>query len=556
MRIRNGTFHLVIEACDGMSSGNGGGEPEIRTRRTADQVPIAMDAAAFRKAGHALVDRLAAFLESVPDRPVAPGHTPERVRELLDADASLPDEGEGPEAALERATELLTRHSLHIGHPRFFGYVTSSPAPVGMLGDMLAAAVNPNMGAWVLSPMATEMEAQAVRWVAELLGYPADCGGLMVSGGNMANMVGLWAARASVGADWAVREDGMAGPEGRALRIYASRETHTWLEKATDLAGLGTGSVRWLEPGRDLRLDPERVREVVRRDLEEGLRPMMVVGTAGTVSTGAVDPLRELAAFCREEDLWFHVDGAYGGFAAAAPGASPDLAAMAEADSVAVDPHKWLYAPLEVGCALVRRPDDLRNAFSYHPPYYFFGQEAINYVDFGPQNSRGFRALKVWLALRQVGRQGYARMIGQDLALARRLRQRVEAHPELEPGPGGLSITTFRYVPGDVSDTDSATPGSTTEEDRDGAHTAVSGGMGGATAGSREEYLNELNQDIQARLERDGEAFVSNAVVGGRYLLRACIVNFNTTAGDVDVLPEIVARVGREAHRQIRRRRG
>ena len=227
---------------------------------------------------------------------------------------------------------------------------------------------------------------------------------------------------------------------------------------------------------------------------------------------------------CKQEGLWFHVDGAYGGFAVAAPEAPADLAGIAEADSVAVDPHKWLYAPLEVGCALVRRPEALRDAFAYHPPYYYFGVEATNYVEFGLQNSRGFRALKVWLQLRQAGRSGYRRMISQDIQLCALLQRLVEAHPELEPIAHGLSICSFRYVPIELR-------GARKEQDT-------------------EPYLNGLNQAIQDHLERSGEAFVSNVVVRGRYALRACIVNINTTLEDVEALPEVIARIGRQVHEE------
>lgn len=250
-----------------------------------------------------------------------------------------------------------------------------------------------------------------------------------------------------------------------------------------------------------------------------------MVGTAGSTSTGAVDPLAELAKLCREGEVWFHVDGAYGGFAAGVPGAPADLAALSKADSVAVDPHKWLYSPLEVGCALVRRPEALREAFSYHPPYYHFGVEATNYVDFGPQNSRGFRALKVWMALRQVGRKGHLRMIGQDMDLAWHLHASAARQPELEPMAHGLSVSVFRYVPRELAER-MGDPGT-------------------------EEYLNGLNQEIQDRMERGGEAFLSNAVIRGRYGLRACVVNFNTTRADVEAVPEIVARIGRQVHLEL-----
>jgi aromatic-L-amino-acid decarboxylase len=426
---------------------------------------------------------------------------------------------------LRRAADLLFEHSLFNGHPRFFGYITSSPAPIGMLGDFLAAAVNANVGAWQLAPAASEIEAQATRWVADLIGYPSDCGGLFVSGGNMANMVGFFAARAAA-AEWDVRKEGLTASAGRPLRVYASAETHTWIQKATDLAGLGTDAIRWIPTSADLRMDPAQLRTMLTRDRKAGEVPLMVIGTAGSVSTGAVDPLFEIAEMCREAGVWFHVDGAYGALAAAVTGTPHDLQALRLADSVAVDPHKWLYAPLEAGCLLARDPAALRKAFSYHPPYYHFGQEATNYVDFGPQNSRGFRALKVWLALQQVGREGYARMIGDDIRLSERLHARVDEHPELEALTQGLSITTFRYVPADL--------------------------RAAREAGTADSYLNELNQALLERIQASGEAFVSNAVVDGRYALRSCIVNFHTREADVDALPAIVARLGREVDGRLR----
>ena len=492
------------------------------------EAPLHMDADEFRRAGHALVDSIATFLESVPERPVTAGESPEDVRSALDAAAHLPDAGSDVATLLRDASRLLFEHSLFNGHPRFFGYITSSPAPVGILADLLAAAVNPNVGAWRLSPMATEIEAQTIRWIAELVGYPTSCGGVLVSGGNMANMVGLFAARAAAAAaaKWNVREHGVAADGARPLRIYASRETHTWLQKGADLAGLGTDSIRWIPTYDDLRMDVTALRSAIERDRAAGELPMMVVGTAGSVSTGAVDPLTQIAELCRREKIWFHVDGAYGAFAAALPDAPAELRALALADSVAMDPHKWLYAPLEVGCILVRDVERLREAFAYHPPYYHFGQEATNFVDLGPQNSRGFRALKVWLALRQVGREGYVRMIGDDIRLTERLHAAVAEHPELEPFTLALSISTFRYVPRDLRDR-------LGEEGVEG-------------------YLDTLNQELLERIQLSGEAFVSNAVIGERYLLRACIVNFNTALADVEALPEIVARLGRETDAELR----
>jgi glutamate/tyrosine decarboxylase-like PLP-dependent enzyme len=494
--------------------------PETDARRHA---PLDMTPQDFRALGHDLVDRIADFLGGIRDRAITQGSSPQEIRALLQSERGLPDGGTDPAELFASVSQLLFDHSLHNGHPRFMGYVTSSAAPISMLGDLLAASVNPNVGAWTLSPVASEIEAQTVRWIAELIGYPAESGGLLVSGGNMANMAAFWAARvATAGAG--VRTDGVS-PRA-PLVVYASAETHTWIQKATDLAGLGTNAIRWIPTGHDLRMDVDALRTEMARDVSEGRRPMMVVGTGGSVSTGAVDPLREIAEVCREHDVWFHVDGAYGGLAAMLPDAPEDLHHLALADSVAVDPHKWLYAALEAGCVLVRDPQKLRDAFSYHPPYYHFGVEATNFVDLGPQNSRGFRALKVWLALRQVGRDGYVRMLSDDIRLAKLLHETAGAHPELETSESGLSISTFRFVPEDLRPRLGEPP--------------------------VEEYLNALNKAIQARLEKDGEVFLSNAVHRGMYLLRGCIVNFRTDEADVRAIPGIVARVGRAVHETLR----
>jgi aromatic-L-amino-acid/L-tryptophan decarboxylase len=490
------------------------------TRRLA---LLDMSASEFRVSGHHLVDRIADWLEGLPRGPVVHDESPIAVRAALRADQSLPEDGTDAGALVEDAARLLFEHSLFNGHPRFFGYVTSSPAPIGALGDLLASAINQNVGAWRLSPMATEIEAQSVRWISELIGFPADGDGLLVSGGNMANFVCFLAARAAKAAD--VRTAGLRGASA-ALHVYASTETHTWIQKAADLFGLGTDAIRWIDVDAAQRIDVAALERQIVADRDAGALPFLAVGTAGTVSTGVVDPLADIAAVCRRHDVWFHVDGAYGALAARVPGAPAGLRALSEADSVAVDPHKWLYAPLEAGCALVRRRGDLLRAFSYHPSYYHFDHEVTNYFDYGPQNSRGFRALKVWLALRQVGWSGYRQMISDDMRLSRHLDALVREHPEFEALTQHLSITTFRYIPADLR----------------------------ATIGTpeTEQHLARLNQELLSRVERSGEAFLSNAMVNGRFALRACIVNFRTTEADIETLLPLVARLGAEADRALR----
>ncbi len=489
------------------------------------EAPSDIKGSDFRRLGHDLVDRIAEFLDSLPARAVTPGETPEALRTRLGT-GRLPDHGASPDLLLKEAAELVFNHSLFNGHPRFWGYITSSAAPIGALADLLAATVNPNVGAWALSPAASEIEAQTIRWIAELIGYPTNCGGLLVSGGNVANFVGFLAGRRAK-TPWDLRSQGISAGNQR-LVVYVSKETHTWIEKAADLFGLGTTWVRWIPTNSRQEMDVDALGQQVRADRAGGHRPILVVGTAGTTATGAIDPLPEIAALCEEYELWFHVDGAYGAPAAALPEATPSLQGLRQADSIAIDPHKWLYSPLEAGCALVRDPQHLVQAFSYHPTYYNFDESlqdpGNNYYELGLQNSRGFRALKVWLGLRQVGRQGTIQMIRDDIALARVLYQAALTNPELEAGTQSLSITTFRFVPQDLSE----------------------------AAPDREGHLDRLNRELLNRLQQGGEAFISNAVIDGKFFLRACVVNFRTTLADIESLPEIVTRLGRKLDNELR----
>ena len=489
--------------------------------RQLRKTPAAVDLSSeeFREIGHRLVDRLADFLGGLPSGPVTPGETPAQVRAAIGADRELPEQPANAASVVEEAVDLVLAHSLFNGHPRFFGYITSGATPIGSLADFIASVANCNAGAWKLAPAATEIEAQTIRWIADFAGYPKDCGGLLLSGGNMANLAGLLTARAArAGGD--IRKEGVHAA-GKPLRCYCSAETHTWVQKAADISGLGTDSIRWIPTDERQRISLPALYRQVEQDKQSGALPFLVVGTAGTVSTGAVDPLPEMAAFCREEGLWFHVDGAYGGVAANIPGAPNDLQGIALADSVAVDAHKWLYAPLEAGCLLVRNVQHLLHAFSYKPPYYNFETDGLNYFDLGPQNSRAFRALKVRLAFQQAGRSGYEQAIADDIALAEHAFRLFSDHPDFEAVTQNLSICTFRYVP-----------------------RVLRSSVG---LEQTETVLNELNRTLLARIESSGRAFLSNAVVNGKYLLRMCIVNFRTTVDDIEALPGLLAEAGAQA---------
>jgi glutamate/tyrosine decarboxylase-like PLP-dependent enzyme len=299
------------------------------------------------------------------------------------------------------------------------------------------------------------------------------------------------------------------------------------VQKAADLFGLGTAAIRWIGTDSAQRIDVGALTSQIVADKTQGDLPFLLVGSAGTVSTGAVDPLPELARIAKQQDLWFHVDGAYGAPAVCSGLAPQDLEGLRLADSLAIDAHKWLYVPLEAGCALVRDRAALRETFAYHPSYYHYadvGEETVHFLEYGPQNSRSFRALKVWFALRQAGRANYAAAIGRNIELSREMFACVEAAPELEAVTQNLSVATFRFVPADLD--------------------AKAEGAGA--------YLDELNTALLDRIQKGERIFLSNAVVDGRFLLRACITNFRTAEEDVRAVPEIVTRIGRELDAELR----
>jgi len=488
------------------------------------ETPIEIDKETFKKMGYELIDKLADFVETIGTKPVTPGESPAQLQQLLGTDP-MPENGSPPDVLLTRATELLLQHSLLNGHPKFLGYITSSAAPMGALADLLAATVNPNVGANILSPIATEIEKQTIRWLAEFIGYLPSCGGVLVSGGNMANFTAFLAARTAK-APKSIKEDGISNSTQK-LVIYCPKTTHTWVEKAAVLFGLGYRSIRWIVTNSDNKMDLDILEKTIKADLSDGCKPMMVIGTAGDVSTGAVDDLAGIAAICKRYDLWFHIDGAYGAPAAVIPGLQNVFKGMTEADSIALDPHKWLYSPLEAGCTLVKNPNYLIETYSSHPVYYNFSQNeespSLNYYEYGLQNSRGFRALKVWLTFQQIGKSGYVKMIGEDIDLSKRLFKLAGNHAELEAVTQNLSIATFRYIPLDL----------------------------GPDYPDREAYLNTLNEVLLNDLQKGGEVFLSNAVVAGKYCLRGCIVNFRTSAKDIDEIIGIVVREGRKMHAQM-----
>lgn len=473
----------------------------------------------FQKLGYQLIDRIADFIDSIDKKSVTTTKTPSELQKIL-GDNSLPENGTSPIELLSKTSELLFNNSLLNGHPKFLGYITSSAAPLGALADLLASSVNPNVGAHILSPIATEIEKQTIKWLAEFIGVSPNYGGILVSGGNMANFTAFLAARTAK-APKSIKEFGISNSSEK-MTIYCSKSTHTWIEKAVILFGLGTKSIRWIETTPANKIDEKILEETIKKDIKNGCKPIMVIGTAGDVSTGVVDNLKNISTISKKYNLWFHIDGAYGIPAAVIPSLNSLFEGVKEADSIALDPHKWLYSPLEAGCTLVKNPQHLIDTFSSHPEYYNFtsteGEIAQNYYEFGLQNSRGFRALKIWLTLQQVGRSGYEKLISEDIELSKLLFQLAENHEELEPITQNLSITTFRYIPENFKNS------------------------------IDDNYLNKLNEEILNKLQTGGEVFLSNAIVNEKYCLRGCVVNFRTTKKDIEEIVEIIVREGRKSH--------
>lgn len=487
------------------------------------ETPITISKEEFKKIGNQLIETLSDFIDTINEKPVTTGETPKQIQTILGND-SLPENGSSVSELFSKTSNLLLNHSLLNGHPKFFGYITSSPAPIGALADLLAAAVNPNVGANILSPMATAIEKQTVKWLAEFIGISSNCGGILVSGGNMANFTAFLAARTAK-APKNLKEDGLANTQAEMV-MYCSKATHTWVEKAAVLFGHGSKAIRWIPTDAENKMNTELLLQAIKGDLQQGKKPFLVIGNAGDVSTGVVDNLSAIAAICKAQDLWFHIDGAYGIPAAVIPKYKNLFDGIQEADSIALDPHKWLYAPLEAGCTLIKNPQHLIDTYSSHPVYYNFSNQedepTTNYYEYGFQNSRGFRALKVWMALQQVGKNGYIEMISEDIALSELLFEEAKKHPELEAVTQNLSIATLRYTPiGFTKD---------------------------------ETYLNTLNEKLLNELQQGGEVFLSNAVVADKYCLRCCIVNFRTSKKDILEIVDIIVREGRKIHEKLQKK--
>lgn len=485
--------------------------------------------AAFGTLAHRMVDDMLAHLQSLPAQPAWQTMPPE-VRVALAE--RVPRDGVGAEAAYAHFARRVLPYPNGNLHPRFFGWVQGNGTPLGMMADMLAAGLNPHMAGFDQAPALVEQ--QVIDWLAELLGLPG-ASGVLVTGGSMASTLGLAVARfaAAHAAGLDVRGDGLqAWPDRPApprLVFYGSAETHGWARKAAEFLGLGHRAFRRVPVDADYRIDARALAAMVAEDRRAGALPFCVVGTAGTVNTGASDDLMALAAYCRSEDLWFHVDGAFGALAYLSDRLRPQVAGLEQADSIGFDLHKWGYLPFECACVLVRDPAIHRAAFAYDTASarYLAGQTrgviagGLPFAERGLDLTRGFRALKVWLSLKAYGVDALVRAIEQNVAQTRYLVERIEAHPELELlAPAPLNIVCFRFAP----------PGPTGRPLPDA-------------------LLDAVNEEVLLRLQEEGIAVPSSTVLAGpfgaRFALRAANVNHRTRQADLDALVDGTLRLGR-----------
>jgi aromatic-L-amino-acid decarboxylase len=489
----------------------------------------------------ALADRATAlvrgYLNRIAELPIFPATRAEEVEAELSA--PLPWKGPNELSDLFADCERIIANSRHTGHPRFFGYVASPATPIGIFADLIASALNQNMPAWRSAPAATHIERTTIQWLGRLIGYSDAASGLLTSGGSIANLNALYIAQRAkagqqVNAQATASNVSRSGlwNSGPPMTLYVSDQAHHSLAKAASILGLGSEHVRIIRTDRRFRMDLGDLQDQIDADLRAGLRPFCVVGTAGTVNTGAVDPLIEIAATAHKFDLWFHVDGAYGAPATLDRTKSALFAGLANADSVTLDPHKWLYTPLDCGCLLLREPQRARAAWTemetgdYIKVFEASDDESFAFFDYGIELSRRFRALKLWLLLRYYGVPRIAAAIAEDNALAAYMSDRINAAADFELlAPVELSICCFRYLPVETRAT-------LVDADNDvRIHT--------------EDELNRLNERIMQLVQRDGRAYVSNATLNGRFALRACIINFRTTRRDIDLTLQAIREAAR-----------
>ena len=473
---------------------------------------------AFRALGHRMLDDMIDHLRSLRERPVWQP-MPDEVRAAFAQ--PLPYAPQGADAVYQEFLDKVLPYPTGNLHPRFFGWVQGTGTPLAMLADMLAAGMNAHLAGFHQAPAL--VEHQVIAWLAELMGMPKETSGILLSGGSMACIIGITVAR-HARAGFPVRDLGLQDPKVPKLIYYCSSEVHGWAQKGVELLGIGNDSLRRIAVDASFRIDVPQLRAAIDADRRAGHRPVCVIGTAGTVNTGAIDDLQALARVCAEEELWFHVDGAFGALARLSPSLRQRVQGIELADSVAFDLHKWMYLPFEVACVLIRDPRAHQEAFALTPSYLMPSSRGViagglPFADRGVELTRGFKALKVWMSLKAEGIDRFAGLIDQNVRQCEYLAAMVGAHASLELlAPVALNIVCFRYV----------------------------------AAGFTEAQLNALNEEVLLRLQESGISVPSSTIIHGRYALRVANVNHRSRREDFELLVRSVLTIGRDVEHSMR----
>jgi glutamate/tyrosine decarboxylase-like PLP-dependent enzyme len=480
-----------------------------------------MDAREFREVGHRVVDLLAEYLEHIEEKPVFPNVEPRVLSELF-AEA-LPQDPSPAETVLQELEEKLLPYCTHVGHPGYMGLITPSPSPIGVIANFICSALNQNLGAYTIGPAAVAMERRTVRWLTDLVGYGAEAGGNLTSGGMMANFIGMKLAR-----DWASHDQIQHEGVRERWAVYTSDQRHVSVDKAVDAVGLGRAALRALPTDAEFRVRIDALEAAIAEDRQRGVRPMCIVGIFGTTNTGAIDPVRELRAIADREGMWLHVDAAYGGGMLLSHESPMQNRGLELADSVTIDPHKWFYAPLDAGAVLVKDARRLTASFGLQPSYltdeFDRAGERYQYYVHGFEQSRRFRGLKVWMSFKRYGARQIGEWVDGNVRQAKHLYSLVAKHPEFEAASEPpMSAICIRYRGANLDEADS----------------------------------KELHAEVARRVEQSGKFWFSTTELKGKTWFRINPVNFRTRTEHMDQVLAFLEEECRSAlHRRQARDRG